>query len=263
MKKAKIKSNSKKLGYSLLFLVIIGGLIILLMKYFSPYYVIKDRVNDVKKFKGVKNENAIGWLRVQGTNIDFPIVYYDDTDVTDPTNELGWNVLNEKELSRKTTLYSHNVLNVSSNPIIADKSHKRFEQLMSFIYPNFVEKNKYIQYTVGGENYLYKIYAISFKKEDTIDAETPIMTNDGVRQYFEKALNDSYFEFDTDVKETDDLLSLVTCTRFFGSTTEYSFVVDARRVRSKESVKNYGITEKKSYNRIKKIMEGEKEDEEV
>lgn len=253
----------KKSTYILLFLIIVVGLIVLFIKYFSPYYMIESRVKKVESYKGPDGTKAISWLRVQGTNIDFPIVYYYDADVTDPTNDLGWNFLNEKELNRKVTLFSHNVLNVSSNPIIADKSHHRFEQLMSFIYPSFTEKNKYIQYTVGGKDYIYKIYSISFQKEETVDTEKENYTNEELAEYIEKAKKKSYFKFDTDVVETDDLLTLVTCTRFFGSTSEYSFVVDARRVRNKEKIKNYGITEKKSYNRIKEIMEGDKNDEEV
>lgn len=252
----------KKSTYILLFLVVVG-FIVLIIKYFSPYYTIESRINDIKKYKGYDGTKAIGWLKVQGTNIDFPIVYYYDTDVTDPTNDLGWSFIREDEMNRKITLFSHNVLNVSSNPIIADKNHHRFEQLMSFIYPSFVEKNKYIQYTVNGKDHLYKIYGISFQKENTVDTEKSDYTNQEIAEYIEKTRKKSYFKFDTDVVETDDLLTLVTCTRFFGSTTEYSFVVDARRVRDKEKIKNYGITEKKSYNRIKEIMEGEKKDEEV
>ena len=251
----------KKISYILLFLIIVVGLIILLVKFFSPYYTIESRVKDVKKYKGVDGADAIGWLRVQGTNIDFPIVYYYNTDVTDPTNDLGWNFNQDTELTKKTTLFSHNVLNVSSNPIITDKNHRRFEQLMSFIYPSFVKKNKYIQYTVGGKDYLYKIYAISFQNEDSIDYEVTSFSSEQAIEYIESVKKNSYFEFDTDVVETDDLLTLVTCTRFFGATSEYSFVVDARRVREKEKIKNYGITEKKSYNRIKKIMEGEEADD--
>ncbi len=256
-----VKKNSK-LGYSILLLIIIIGIIILFIKYFSPYYLIQDRVDNIKKYKGNDDEDAIGWLRVQGTNIDFPIVYYDDTDVTNPDHDLGWSFSKDKTLTKKVTIYSHNVLNVSSNPIITDKNHSRFEQLMSFIYPSFLEKNKYIQYTVGGKNYLYKIYAVSFQKEEEVNEEKPLITDTQISEYIEKEQKNSYFKFDINVKPSDDLISLVTCTRFFGPTSEYSFVVDARRVRNEEKVKNYGITEKKSYNRIKKIMEGEKEDDE-
>ena len=52
----------------------------------------------------------------------------------------------------------------------------------------------------------------------------------------------------------DKLLTLVTCTRFFGSTNSYSFVVDAREVRKNEKVKNYAVSETVKYKKIKKIL---------
>ena len=258
-----IKSYKSKIMYPIMLIIILGGMIVLLINYFSPFYQVKPRTDNIKNYKGVNGEKAIGWLRVQGTNIDFPIVYYYDTDVTDPTYDLGWNFTNYKELTKKVSLYSHNVLNVSSNPLITNKNHRRFEQLMSFIYPSFLEKNKYIQYTVGGKDYLYKIYSVSFQKEEDVDYKKAELTEKEAQEYIDNSLKKSYFKFDTDVNKKDDLLSLVTCTRFYGSTTEYSFVVDARRVRDNEKIKNYDITEKKSYNRIKEIMEGDKENEKM
>lgn len=255
--------KNKKIVYFILLLIILIGLIILLINYFSPYYEVEDRTDKVKNYKGLSEENALGWLRVQGTNIDYPVVYYYDTDVTDPTYDLAWSFSNDYKLTKKVTIFSHNVLNVSSNPLIANENHRRFEQLLSFIYPSFLKNNKYIQYTVGGKNYLYEIYAVSFQKENQVEYENANISNIDAKKYIEKEIENSYFKFDTDVKETDDLITLVTCTRFFGSTTEYSFVVDARRVRDDEKIKNYGITEKKSYNRIKKIMEGDAKNEEV
>ena len=256
------KINKKKFISIILLLVIIIGFIILLIHYFTPYYKIEDRVKKKDDFKGINNEDAIGWLRIQGTNIDFPIVYYDSTDVSDPTYELGWSYSNDKKQTKKITIFSHNVLNVSSNPLITNENHKRFEQLLSFIYPSFVKENKYIQYTVGNKNYLYKIYGISFQYEKKLDYKNTNPTKKEASKYIKKTKEQSYFNFNTDVKDTDKLLTLVTCTRFFGETTDYSFVVDARMVRKNEKIKNYGITEKKSYNRIKKIMKGDDDDEE-
>lgn len=256
----KIKRN--KVISIIVFLIIIIGFIILLINYFTPFYKLEDRTKNKDSFVGVNGEKAIGWLRVQGTNIDFPIVYYDDTDVTDPTNDLGWSYSPEAYLTKREIIFSHNVLNVSKNPLITNENHRRFEQLLSFIYPEFTKKNKYIEYTVGNKNYLYKIYSISFRKEKDIRYEDNEPTKNEMKKYIDYSINSSYFKFDVDVKPTDKLITLVTCTRFFGATTDYSFVIDARMVRDKEKIKNYSLTEKKSYNKIKKIMEGDEDNEE-
>ena len=163
MKEIKIdKQNCWRLLLVVLLLILSSVVIII-----KPYYKVEDRTDKVKNYKGVSGEKALGWLRVQGTNIDFPIVYYYDTDVTDPTNDLGWSFSNKKTLQEKTTIFSHNILNVSSKPLIADKNHKRFEQLLSFIYTDFLKKNKYIEYTTNGKNYLFKIYGVSFFGDNT------------------------------------------------------------------------------------------------
>lgn len=247
----------------IIYTILIALAILTITILFKSYYKVENRtrkVNGCKEFDKVK---PLGWLRVQGTNIDFPIVYYNDLDVTDPKYELGWNYSEDRKLTKKVTIFSHNVLNVSSTPLIADKNHKRFEQLLSFIYTDFVKKNKYIQYTVGGKDYLYKIYGISFQEEETLDYLNTNINKEEEKKYIDKVINDSYFKFDVDVKETDHLITLVTCTRFFGNTTKYSFVVDARMVRKNERIKNYKVTENKSYKKIKKTLEGDVEDEEI
>lgn len=236
-------------------LLILGS--ITFYKVLHPYYKLKDRTTEVEKFKGIKKEKALGWLRVQGTNIDFPIVYYHDSDISDPTNELGWSFVNKNTLQQKTTIFSHNILNVSSNPLIANKNHKRFEQLLSFIYLDFVKENKYIEYTTGGKNYLFKIYGVSFQKEEKLVYKKAKLSTKEMKDYINYTKENSYFDFDVDVNNKDKLITLVTCTRFFGQTTDYSFVVDARMVRDNEIISNYKVKEKKNYQRIKKLMKGD------
>ena len=253
MKKIKNKKKIWRLGL----ILIIFMLVFILVKALTPYYKVEDRVDKLKKFKGVNDENAISWVRVQGTNIDFPIVYYEDTDVSDPTYELGWSFSNDKTLRKKTTIFSHNVLNVSSNPLIGNKNHKRFEQLMAYVYLDFVKENKYIQYTTKDKNYLFKIYGVSFQKEANLDYKNTNPSKKKMKEYIKYTKKNSYFDFSVDVDENDKLLTLVTCTRFFGQTTEYSFVVDARLVRKNELTTNYGVKEKSNYKKIKKIMKGD------
>lgn len=249
-----IKKNSWRM-LIIVVLLILSSVLIIKGQY--PYYKIEDKTKALKSFKGVEDEKALGWLRVQGTNIDFPIVYYYDTDVTDSTNELGWTYSNSNKLEEKTTIFSHNILNVSSRPLITDKNHKRFEQLMSFIYTDFVKKNKYIEYTTDNNNYLFKIYAISFQKEENLSYKKTDLASKEKQKYIDNAIKNSYFKFNTDVKNSDKLITLVTCTRFFGNTTDYSFVVDARLVRKNELVTNYGVEETKNYKKIKDIMKGD------
>lgn len=236
-----------------LFLIIVICLLIIIL--LKPFYKVHDRVEKLENYSSEHNSSEpLGWLMVQGTNIDFPIFYYDDLeDASNPTFDLGWNYNNKKDANRLVIL-SHNVLNVSSKPLIANKDHKRFEQLMSFIYYDFVKDNKYIQYTTKGKNYLYKIYAISIQKEDTLNLDN--LSKKEIVKYSSDMKNRSYFRFNVDVNKNDKLITLVTCTRFFGN-KDYSFVVDARKVRKGEMVRNYHMTRTEEYKEIEKKLKGD------
>lgn len=234
---------------------------ILIVRFCRPAYQIKDRTEKLKKFKSVEKQKAMAWIRVSGTNIDLPVMYYDVVeDISDPTYDIAWSYTNDKTLPNKSTVFSHNVLNVSSKPLIGDKNHRRFEQLMSYVYYDFAKDNQYIQYTINHKNYLFKIYGVSFVQTDEIESESSNRTKKELKKYIYTVKKNSYFQYDTDVDPKDKLLSLVTCTRFFGSDTSYSFVVDARLLRKKERVRKSKVVEKDNYKKIKKIMEGEKED---
>lgn len=237
-------------------------LLLLYFLLFYKYYNPKSRVKELNEFKSVDNKKAVGWIKIQGTNIDMPIMFYDDIeDISDPTNDIGWTFNNSKKKTSKIIVYSHNMKNVSSHPLITNKEHGRFEQLMSFVYTSFIEKNKYIQYTVDGKDYLYKIYAISFEKTENLDDNEGNMTEYYKEKYIKDRQEKSYFKMDTEVSKKDNLLTLVTCTRFFGATENYSFIVDAREVRKNEKIRNYKVLETNQYQSIKKVLEGDVKNE--
>ncbi len=245
-------------------LIITSVCCLVILSYFSIFYKFYNpgsRVKNLKEFKSVDKEKALGWLTIQGTNIDMPIVNYYTNDVSDPTYNIGWMFNSFSNQKSRMIIYSHNMKNVSSHPLIADKDQARFEQLMSYVYTSFVKKNKYIQYTTGGKNHIYKIYAISFQKQSDFNSNEGNLTKNEREDYIKNRQKQSYFNMDTDVNGNDKLLTLVTCTRFFGSFKNYSFVVDAREVRKNEKIKNYNISETKKYEKIKKILEGNDKNE--
>ncbi|MCI8346644.1 MAG: class B sortase [Bacilli bacterium] len=244
--------------------ILVGVILIafvLVVRIYRPVYQVKDRTEKLEKFRSVEKQKAMAWIRVAGTNIDLPVMYYDIVeDISDPTYDIAWSYTNDKTLPDKSTVFSHNVLNVSSNPLIGDKNHRRFEQLMAYIYYDFAKDNQYIQYTINNKNYLFKIYGVSFVQTDEIESDSSNRTKEELKKYIQDVKKDSYFQYDTDVDSQDKLLSLVTCTRFFGSDTSYSFVVDARLLRKNERAGKSKVVEKDNYKKIRKIMEGEKED---
>ena len=240
----------------LIILVIIWFIFSNLFYKYRPYYSVKNRNSNIEKFKFSNNEKAKGWLRVQGTNIDMAIMdYYDVYDISDPTYNIGWYSDYYKPESDRIILYSHNMRNVSSKPLIANEEHERFEQLMSFIYYDFAKKNEYIQYSANKENNLYKIYAVYLIKNDAFTEEDDFDSS-SKDKYIESAISRSYFKYNVDVSSKDKLLTLKTCTRFYGN-DEYGFVVEARKLRKNEIISKYRVSKNKKYKKVEKVLKGD------
>lgn len=227
----------------------------LLKDYLFPYYKIEGRVSYVKEKISETAGNVLGWIRVQGTNIDYPIVDVTTKNKSNEGYDYAWMNDPVNYLTDHIEVLGHNIQNVSSYPLIANPNHIRFEQLLGFVYIDFAKANQYIQLTIGDKDYLYRIYSVAFvraeDKESTLEA-------DQMESYINQAKKDSYFDFNVDVSKDDKLLTLITCTRFFGPTTEYEFKVEGRLVRKFEKVVKNEVKEKDEYQEIKQILkEGE------
>ena len=259
-KRSKMIIMKKKKLFLLLgilsFLCLLAAILFLL---FYDYYPVESRVDNMREYAASDNDNytTTGWLRVQGTNIDYPVIYAPGYDFSDKVDNFLWNEVNSDELLNQVTISGHNILNLSKNPLVANENHKRFEQLMSFTYLDFVKDNKYIQYTFKGHDYVYKIYSVTYTKRDDIPKFTRENLSDSdMKKYIEQSLEDSIFKFDIDVNENDKILSLVTCTRMFGYYQDIEFKVDARLVRDGELKLNYDVAPTEKYQEVKEIMEG-------
>lgn len=262
MKKKRKKQFLYLLIAFFLVIIIIVGIIVN-----RPIYNKKTRIEKVKEASRKKNSdfNIVGWLRVQGTNIDTPIVTYKshEAKTSDENNISNFLVNNDdsQKLYNKTNILGHNILNLSSTPGINREYYTKFEDLMGFIYYDFVKKNKYIQYTVGNKEYIYKIYSVRLEKTyDNI--ETVHFGNyykNKINKYIKDSRKNSIYKFNVDVNENDKLISLITCTRFYGPDKESGFVVEGRLLRPGEKTKNYSVKPTDNYKKIRKYMKGDEE----
>ncbi len=246
---SKIKRRRKiVLGVGILLILILVGILIwkLCLKdvFTGPIYSVESRIQQYENSLASEPEGVYtyGWLRVQGTNIDYPVIMYDETI---ETNEIDYVWINVPLLpngeGKRLSIYGHNILNLSSQPLVADPSHSRFEQLMSFANYDFAKENLYFQYTDETGDYLYKIYAVNFENY-TNDNGLPLVGKDKIKSYIEEVRENSIYDYDVDVNENDDLISLITCTRYFGTgSNKTQFKVDGRRLRGDEIPEKYNV----------------------
>lgn len=250
----KVKKRKLKIKFLIILLLVILVLFIGLFIFYkmlankNVYYKVDSRVKIAEKTK-IEDSNTVGWIRVQGTNIDYPIIeetdgaYYSGIDYIWRANVY---VPNENRVA----IYGHNILNVSSSPLINASGHKRFEPLMGFVYEDFAKENLYIQYTHDGKDYLYKIYAVSFLYANEENGKS-INDSNEIEKYIKNARDNSIYDYDVDVNSDDNLISLITCTRYFGLNGKTTFRVDAREVRKNENIKSYSVEINQNYDIIK------------
>lgn len=246
----------KKIALLLLSLIIISTGIGMFIYYQPATYPIKNRVKQMIKTEEKYKDPVIGWLRVEGTNIDLPLIYATTQEkVSKGTYNFAWSIYKNDQLQNKVTFMSHNIQNVSSHPLKNSEKFVRFEALPAFLYEDFARKNQFIQYTVGGKNYLYRIFSVAIVKKTEIKYAKDNYPKEKLQKYIANSLKESYYKYDTDVSANDKILTLTTCTRFFGRSSDYVLRIDARKIRSFEKKEPVSMKTTLNYVNIKKTME--------
>ena len=215
MKRKKKERNIRKvtIGCLLLIFILIVALSISFSKMLKPSFSISSRINEIDNY----NENSEVevksqfWLRIQGTNIDYPVINgnMDFTNLDEVKGDYLWTNHSYEHIPNRLLVLGHNIRNLSANPIITDKDHNRFEQLPSFLYYDFAKDNKYVQLTSKDGDYIYKIFAVSITEDKELDYFSPDYSKEEVTETIKKALNESIYDYDVDVKSTDKIISLV------------------------------------------------------
>lgn len=200
--------------------------------YDNQEIVVPDLLDDYKTLYSL-NRNLIGWVKIDDTYIDYPVLqttnndYYLDHNFDQEQDKNG-SIFMDKDcriLPRTTNLilYGHHM-----------QSGRMFGQLNKYSSESFYEDHKYIQfdtiYEKGTYEIMYvfrsKIYEeseIVFKYYQFIDATSEIEFNSYMREMAEMSL------YDTGVTAQygDELLTLSTCDYY----TDYGrFVVVAKRI---------------------------------
>ena len=220
--------------------------------------IIEARKKDTEQFK------TVSWLRVQGTNIDYPIINVTDDSYGFPVNNksYGWSDIEGDKVNKKIDISGHNILNLSSNPIMEDDMFIYFEELMNFVYYDFAKDNQFIQIHIDGKEYIYKIFSINFLKPfDVNNFARNGYGKEETKDFLEVLNKGNLYKYDVDVNADDKFISLYTCTRFFGLDLSSNFTVTGRLLREDEKVELSSIKKTEKYDEILQIMKDGEDDE--
>ena len=180
----------------------------------------------------MKNHETVGWIFVNNTGINYPVVqtnnndYYLHRSFDGSNNIAGWIFADYRSdmvnFGRNTVIYGHGR---GADQVMFGPLEKT---LQADWYQN--ENNQYIRLSTPTKNTVWKIVSIY-----TISAEAYYLTHDFINdEYFQAYVNTilgrSIYNFETPVSVNDKILTLSTCLDTNGN----RIVVHAKLVRSED-----------------------------
>ena len=262
-----IKSHRKSIIIIIITILAIATIVASYKMFFQKeIFHEESREKEIKEEKKQDNTgiHTVGWLKVQGSNIDLPVIYYGEAFYKDiKKQKYVWTTNYNEKVINRVTIYGHNILNLSSNPKINIPKTTSFEDLMSFIYPEYIDKNKYIQYSIDDKNYIYKIFSVRLLKDYKQSAlfNKEDLSKKKFKNYLKEINKDNLYKTSVKVNEDDKIITLVTCTRFFGADKRNAtIIVDGKLVKPNEKLTNYTVEQTDNYKKIKKYMIGDEVD---
>lgn len=158
------------------------------------------------------NKDTVGWLTVNNTRIDYPVVqakdndYYLRRDYYQNKNRHGWIFMdyrnNPDELNENTIIYGHNLANQTMFGTL------RYA-LNSYWYKK--SANQIITFNTPNENMKFQIFSIYTipTTNDYLDITFP--TTDVFQAYIDLVKGRSIYDFNIEVTTDDKILTLSTC----------------------------------------------------
>lgn len=178
----------------------------------NPYWnYIKMNLMEVD-FKSLykKNNDTIGWIQVNGTNINYPIVqannndYYLTHSFNKKQNDAGWIFLdyrNNINIDKNVIIYGHGRMNTTM-----------FGSLKNILKNGWLKnKNNYIvKLSTKKENTLWQVFSV-YKIHTTNDYLKIEFNNNSFKNFTNTLIKRSNYNFNTNVDEKDRILTLSTC----------------------------------------------------
>lgn len=176
------------------------------------YYVKMDMLsadfNELKK----KNKDTVGWIKVNGTNINYPVVqtndneYYLNHAYDRSKNNAGWIFAdyrnNMQAFSKNTIIYGHARLNKSM-----------FGSLKNIMNSNWYNNkdNYIIKFSTLKENTLWQVFSVYSIKAENYYITTDFPTNKQYNTFLQTLKSRSEKHFSAEVNINDKIITLSTC----------------------------------------------------
>lgn len=177
-----------------------------------------ERMLKVKKLQK-ENDDIVGWLEIEDTNINYPVLQGDD-------NEFYLNRNYKKEKSEKGSIFldakynwnipSNNLLIYGHNII----NGLMFQDLLKYESQDFYKKHPNIKFTTEKDDKEYEIISV-FKSRVYYKAEKNVFRyydfinakkEEDYMEFVKNAKKTSIYDIEATAKYGDELITLVTCS---------------------------------------------------
>lgn len=157
-----------------------------------------------------QNEDVVGWLTIDDTKIDYPVVQAADNETY-----LNRNFYHEETRAGSIFMdYRNDIAGDNKNIIVYGhrmKDGTMFQQLTKFLDAGFVETNDTFTFDTLYGQYEAEIFAVYQTMTDFDYIRTDFSEGAVFSQFIDEAKATSYIDRDVGVNEDDVILTLSTC----------------------------------------------------
>lgn len=176
-----------------------------------------DKIKNNDKTKNNKSLSEINpdykfWLKVDNTNINYPVVQCDNNsfylkhDFYKQNSNSGAIFMDyrDNQESQNVILYGHNMRNKTM-----------FNNILKFKDEEFFNQNNKIKITKDNHEYIYEVFSVYTTKGNDDYLITNFSSNQEYQDYINDIKTKSLFKPNIDVSEKDKIITLSTCSYEF------------------------------------------------
>jgi len=175
-----------------------------------------------------KNSDTIGWIKVNGTNVENTVVkatnndYYLNHNFEKKYNEAGWIFVDYKNrldgTDKNIILYGHN-----------RRDNSMFGSLKNILNKEWYDnkENLEIYFITENEKCIYEVFSIYKIENEEYYIKTDFESDNEFSKFLEVIKGRSQKDFNVDVTSEDSILTLSTCA----NDNDYRIVLHAKKIK--------------------------------
>lgn len=158
------------------------------------------------------NPDAVAWIMVDGTNVNYPVVqsgdndYYLNHDIKKNLKASGWIFMDYRNsinlVDSNTIFYGHNLLNKTAFGSLSNVFEEKW----------FKNSNHYIVIRTENVRYVYQIFSCYYIDPEIYYLQTNFYRDSDYQEFLNTLKSRSKFDFGLDVSANDKIITLSTCT---------------------------------------------------